>query len=48
MGDNILVPSTLVFGIVSRFPVLNTNLPNQRETMEIIKIAQAAMISTIK
>lgn len=31
MCENGLVPSKLVFGIIPRFPILNTELPNQRE-----------------
>ena len=29
MGENGLVPSRLVFGIIPRFPILNTDLPNR-------------------
>ena len=47
MGETGLVPSRLVFGIVPRFPILNSNLPNQKERLEIIKIAQAEMNSIV-
>lgn len=47
MGENGLVPSRLVFGILPRFPILNSNLPSQKERMEIIKTAHAEMNSII-
>jgi len=51
MNDTInekgLVPSRLVFGILPRFPILNSNLPNQKERLEIIKTAQAEMNSIV-
>ena len=43
MSENALVPSRLVFGILPRFPILNTKLPKQRERMDMIKKAQAEM-----
>ena len=47
MGENGLVPSRLVFGIIPRFPILNTDLPNQKDLMELIKKAQAEMNNII-
>ncbi len=47
IGENGLVPSKLVFGIIPRYPILNTDLPNQKERMEAIKLAQAEMNSII-
>lgn len=44
-GENRLFPPILVFGLVPRFHILITNLPNQRNRMEILKIAQAEMTS---
>lgn len=31
IGENGLVPSSLVFGIIPRFPILNTKLPRKRK-----------------
>lgn len=42
-----LVPSRLVFGILSRFFILNTGLPNQIDRMNAIKTAQAEMNSIV-
>ena len=47
IGENGLVPSRLVFGIIPRYPILNTDLPNQKERMEAIKLAQSEMNSII-
>ena len=47
MGENGLVPSRIVFGIIPRFPILNTELPTQKQRMEIIKSAQAEMNSIV-
>lgn len=41
--DNGLLPSRLVFGIVPRFPILNTNLSTQKDGMLAIKTAQEDM-----
>jgi hypothetical protein len=35
------VPSLLVFGIIPRFPILSTDLPEQKERMRILTAAQA-------
>ena len=45
VGENGLVPSRLVLGIIPRFPILNSELPDQKEILEIIKNAQAEMNS---
>lgn len=41
MGEHGLVPSRLVPGVLPRFPILNSALPEQRKILEIIKTAQA-------
>ena len=41
MGPEGLVPSLLVFGVLPRFPAVNTNLPDQVERMEALKEARA-------
>jgi hypothetical protein len=41
MGENGLVPTLLVFGIIPRFPILSTDLPEQKERMRVITAAQA-------
>ena len=40
IGENGLVPSRLVFGIVPRFPIISTDLPTQKERMDILRSAQ--------
>lgn len=47
MGENGLVPSYLVFGILPRFPVIESEVPEQRERMEIIAAAQMEMNTII-
>lgn len=47
IGENGLVPSRLVFGIIPRFPILNTNLPMQKDRMAMIKETQAEMNCSI-
>lgn len=47
MGENGLVPSRLVFGMIPRFPIINTDLPTQKERMEALKTAQAEMNSIV-
>ncbi len=47
IGENGLVPSRLVFGIIPRFPILNSDLPNQKERLAIIQMAQAEMNSIV-
>ncbi len=47
IGENGLVPSRLVFGIIPRFPILNSDLPEQKERLEMIKTAQAEMNSIV-
>ena len=41
MGPEGLVPSLLVFGVLPRFPAVNTELPDQVERMEALKEARA-------
>jgi hypothetical protein len=41
MGENGLVPSLIVFGIIPRFPILSTGLPEQKDRMRILTAAQA-------
>lgn len=45
MGPEFLVPSLLVFGILPRFPSLNTELPNQTDRMIALEMAQVQMAS---
>lgn len=47
MGENGLVPSLLVFGIIPRFPIITSDLPNQRERMEVLAAAQKEMNTII-
>jgi transposase InsO family protein len=47
IGENGLVPSLLVFGVVPRFPMLSTDLPNQKERMAAISLAKMEMNSII-
>jgi hypothetical protein len=47
IGENGLVPSLLVFGVILRYPALNTELPNQKVRMEVIAAAQMEMNSII-
>jgi hypothetical protein len=42
-GENGLVPSLLTFGVIPRFPILNTDLPVQRERMDALASAQREM-----
>lgn len=46
MGPNGLIPSYLVFGVLPRYPCLNSDLPDPEARMNIIKLAKAEM-STI-
>jgi hypothetical protein len=46
-GENGVVPSLLVFGVTPRYPALSTELPNQKERMEVITAAQQEMNSII-
>lgn len=43
MGPHGLVPSLLVFGILPRFPISNTGLPDQRDRMKAMQVARAEM-----
>lgn len=43
MGPNGLVPSLLVFGILSRFPPTSSRLPSHEERMEAMEIARLEM-----
>lgn len=47
MVENGLVPSTLAFGIIPRFPNFKTRIPQQIEWKETLKWAQAKMNSII-
>ena len=47
IGEQGLVPSSLVFVTVPRFPIMNTELPKQEERMEALKKAQAEMNSIV-
>lgn len=47
IGDNRLVPSRLVFGILLRFPIINSELPDRKERLEAIKLVQAEMNSIV-
>jgi hypothetical protein len=40
-GENCLVLSLLVFGIIPRLPILSTDLPEQNERMRVLAAAQA-------
>jgi hypothetical protein len=41
MGEKGLLPSLLVFGIIPRFHILSTDLPEQKDRMRILTAAQA-------
>lgn len=43
MNEDGLVPSLLVFGIIPRFPIIATELPTQKERMEVLATARAEM-----
>jgi len=45
MNPEGLVPSLLVFGVLPRFPAVNTQLPNQVERMRALEVARAEMES---
>lgn len=45
--ENGLVPSRLVFGTIPRFPIISTDLRNQKERMEILPKSQKEMNSII-
>jgi hypothetical protein len=47
MGENGLVPSLLVFGIVPMFPILSSKLPEQQERMRLLAAAQAEYNSIV-
>lgn len=47
IGENGLVPSYLVFGMLPRFPAIEADVPEQRERMEIIAAAQMEMNTII-
>lgn len=47
IGENGLVPTRLVFGVIPRVPIISTELPTQIERMEILPAAQAEMISIV-
>ena len=47
MGENGLVPTKLVFGTIPRFPIINSDLPSQKERMDALQIAQKEMNSII-
>ena len=43
MGPNGLVPSLLVFGMLARFPIVNSSLPDQRDRMKAMQLARLEM-----
>jgi hypothetical protein len=47
MGENGLVPSLLVFGIIPRFLILSTDLPERKERMRVLAAAQAEYNTTV-
>jgi hypothetical protein len=47
IDENGLVPLLFVFGVIPRYPALNTELPNQKVRMEVIAAAQMKMNSII-
>ena len=47
IGENGLVPSRLVFGITPRFPIISSDLPTQKERMDILRSAQMEMNAII-
>lgn len=47
INENGLVPSRLVFCIIPRYPILNTELPTHKDRMNAIKRAQAEMNSNV-
>lgn len=47
INENGLVPSRLVLGMFPRFPILNTDLPTQKDRINVIKAAQAEMNSIV-
>jgi hypothetical protein len=47
IGKNGLVPSPMAFGVIPRYPSINTELPNQKVKMEVIAAAQMEMNSII-
>lgn len=44
-GEIGLVPSRLMFGIISWFPILSSNMQSQKERIEVLKTAQSKMNS---
>jgi hypothetical protein len=47
IGEDLLVPSLLVFGINPRHPVMSTDLPTQKERMNVLATANSEMNSII-
>ena len=47
MSSNSLVPSYIVFGVLPRFPALNTLLPSQEERMNALRAAHAEMETVV-
>ncbi len=47
MGPNGLVPSLLVFGMVPRFPAVNSKLPHQVVRMRSLEIARTEMATIV-
>jgi hypothetical protein len=47
VGEDGLVPSLLVFGINPRHPVMSTDLPTQKERMDVLATANSEMNSII-
>lgn len=47
LGENRLVPSKLVFGIIPRFSIKSYDLPGPQERVEILANAEIEMISIV-
>lgn len=47
MGENGLVPSLLVFGLIPRFPIIATDMPTQSERMVVLATARAEMEQSV-
>lgn len=47
IGENRLVATRLVFGVIPCFPIISTNIPTRKERMEIPAAVQAEINATI-
>lgn len=47
IGENGLVPSLLVFGIIPHFPIISTEIPSQCERGQILSAVQMEMNAVI-